>query len=433
MTDLSGNWISWNGRIKHSYRQLYQPRNEAELAAIVAGSPSIRVVGTGRSSADICAGTTDLIDFTRYSTEIRIDLETMTVTASPGVMLADLIQALARQGFCLATLPDIDCISLGGAIATGTHGTGQAGLSLSDYLCAARLVLPDGTIRSLDQSSRDLPLDAVRVSLGVLGVFSELTLRIEPLFQLAVTERPCRDQEWLAAWPDLLDRHDFLRLLWLPHTGWATLITGDKFSGQAPFQPKAAPQFHEHRRAVSSLLYAGCARLPGLTPLANKLLKSLFFSATVRKTGSLYDATVTKSRGSTLELAEWTIPFSRFSACFTALRGAMARGDAYGHIPMDIRFIRKSSGWLANSHEADTVTVGCVSRTPRQADRHRIFAVIEAIFLEHGGRPHWAKRFTADATSLDRLYPRLPEFRNLRRGIDPHGKFLNAWLASRFA
>lgn len=424
-------WTSWNKRISHPYAALHRPADEAALAAAVAGARSVRCLGTGRSSADICAGTDALLDLSGLAGGIEIDRAAGTASAPAGAMLSELLVRLQAEGLGIAALPDIDCVSLGGAVATGTHGTGPRALSLSDYLCACRLVAADGSVLELDEG--DPRFDAVRVSLGLLGVMSRLSFRVEPIRPLAVTERPCRDAEWLERWPEWLAGHDFLRLLWLPHTGWATLITGDHYDGEPPFAPLAAPAFHARRRAYSARFYAACGRFPGLTPAANRLLRRLFFGATVRKTGSLYDATVTKSRGNTLELAEWTIPFAGFSDCFAELRRRLGRDGNYGHIPMDVRFLRPSRAWLGNSYGADTVTVGCVSRTPELADRHRLFAAMERIFLDHGGRPHWAKRFAAGPAELRRLYPRWDDFAALRRAMDPTGKFLNAWLAERFA
>lgn len=414
---------------------MHYPHNEADLQTLIAQSPNIRAIGTGRSSADICAGPAELISLDHMphsSRDIKIDHAAMTVDAPAGILLSTLMVELETRGWTLAALPDIDCISLGGAIATGTHGTGREALSLSDYVSGLRLILADGSILDITESSSDIPLDAVRVSLGLLGVVVRISLRIVPLYNLALIERPIRDAEWLELWLQLLAAHEFLRILWLPHTGWSTLITGDRYQFELPFLPQAAPDFHNQRRSISTLLYQGCARIPALTPAANHLIKKLFFESTVRKTGTLYETTVTKSRGAAMELAEWTIPFTRFTACFAELRRAMGRKGNYGHIPMDIRFIRKSSAWLANAWESDTVTVGCVSRTPYYADQHRIFRTIETIFLAHGGRPHWAKRFATSASTLDSLYPRLPDFRQLRRKLDPTDKFLNPWLESRF-
>jgi L-gulonolactone oxidase len=277
-------------------------------------------------------------------------------------------------------------------------------------------------------------IDAARVSIGLLGVFASLSFRIEPLFNLAVEERPARDAEWLENWPQWLEETDFLRLLWLPHTGRGFLIKGWHYEGEPPFAAQAAPGWHRHRRAASAKLYGATLRAPALTPLANRLLASGFFSSTVRRLGSLYDTTVTKSRGNPLELAEWTVPFAAFNACFAEFKSQLGRrgSGAWAHIPMDVRFIRSSGAWLANSHGADTVTVGCVSRTPENADSWEAFRLIERIFLDHGGRPHWAKRFAAGAPTLEKLYPRWNEFLALRRRLDPTGKFLNPWLAERF-
>ena len=147
-----------------------------------------------------------------------------TITVQSGIILGDLIEAIEAKGWCIPCLPDINTITIGGALATGTHGT--SGKLLSEYMTKCNLILADGSVKEI--TDEDDIIDAVRVSLGVLGVMSTITFKCEPIYTLHIKEGPEADTEWLPKIKERLKKHDFLRILWLPHTDKGYVITGDK-------------------------------------------------------------------------------------------------------------------------------------------------------------------------------------------------------------
>ncbi len=425
-------WVSWNGNISHPYENHFEPTSEMELQAAIAASKGVRVYGTKCSSADIAAGTESLITLKNYGKILSYNDERREITVETGISLSTLLTAIEAKGWAIPCLPDIDIITLGGALATGTHGTAQKGHLLSQYMVSCRLITADGTIEELTES--DDRFEAVRVSLGLLGVLSTVTLRCVPLYEMRLTERPMKDSQWLSCFRTMLDEKDFLRILWMPHTNKGYVIDGVKVDDDETIEKKEGPWFHKYRRAVSKFLYQYTTKLPRFTVLANRLIAGLFFNTKIEKSGTLYGASVTKSRGSVLELAEWTIGLDSFEALFADLKATLDSSDnsAYAHIPMDIRFIRADESWLSYGYKQDTVTIGCVSRNAEAADQYEAFRIVEKVFLRHGGRPHWAKRFQAGTKELSALYPKWDEFIALRRQMDPSGKFLNSYLAGIF-
>ncbi len=427
----AGNWVSWNANITHGYDVLTPIRSEAQLAELIAGAKAFRPVGTGQSSSDIVAGTSVLADMNGYDNIISIDSERMQIRAQSGILLKDLLQTAEAQGWTIPCLPDNDSITLGGAIATGTHGTTGGGKPLSEYMVACSLISPDGSIEEVHEG--DARMDALRCSMGLLGVMSEITLQCEASRNLYVTEEAVRDEIWLEKWPHWLKENYFLRLLWIPHSGYAWVIRGNPVeSSQTPGPIIDAPGRVKHRRELSRLLYS--IDSPGFSRFSNKLLRQLFFSHKSSSLGSLYQATVTKKRSSTLELAEWTVGQENFNAVFREFVQAMAADkEAFAHIPMDIRFLNGDNTWLSNAYGKDIVTMGCVTRNPSKADEYRAFDIIESSFLKAGGRPHWAKRFNAGRETLSGLYPRWDDFIQARRDTDPQNVFLNGYLGGLFS
>ncbi|MGJ8743660.1 D-arabinono-1,4-lactone oxidase [Polaribacter sp.] len=424
--DKNGLWVSWNENLTHNYKSLYKITSEKELQEVVKNSDQIRVFGSKQSSADIASGAATLIDITTYNKIISFNDSERTITVQAGVILGDLLEAIEAKGWCIPCLPDINTVTIGGALATGTHGT--SGQLLCEYMTKCTLVLADGSVKEI--SEKDTLINAVRVSLGVLGVFSEITFQCQPIYTLHVKEGPEKDKEWLPKIEERLKKHDFLRILWLPHTNKGYIITGDKIDPNTKITEDLGPKYLKHRRKTSKILYKYTHIFPWITAIANKLLYRGFFSSTKEHKGSLYQATVTKSRGSTLELAEWTIGLDIFPTVFEELKTEINKwsNKSFIHIPMDVRFVYKDTSWLSYAYGKDTVTMGCVSRNAATANTYEAFKSIEKIFLKHGGKPHWGKRFTAKNTELSKIYDKWEDFKLLRRELDPTNKFLNPYL-----
>ena len=425
-----GVWQSWNENISYKYKSLYKITSEDELQQIIKKSEKIRFFGTKQSSADIASGTETLVDITTYNKILSYNDSERTITVQSGLILGDLLEAIEAKGWCIPCLPDINTITIGGALATGTHGT--SGKLLCEYMTECSLVLADGTVKKINEE--DELTDAVRVSLGVLGVMSEITFKCESLYTLHIKEGPEDDSEWLPKIKERLKQHDFLRILWLPHTDKGYVITGDKIDSNTEIIEDLGPKYLKHRRKASKILYKYTHIFPWITAIANKLLYRGFFSATKEHKGSLYQATVTKSRGSTLELAEWTIGLDTFPKVFEELKTEINKwsNKSFIHIPMDIRFVYKDKSWLSYAYGKDTVTMGCVSRNAATADTYEAFKSIENIFLKYGGKPHWGKRFVAKDAELSKIYYKWQDFKLLRKKLDPTNKFLNPYLTKLF-
>ena len=428
--EKNGTWVSWNENVTYKYKELYKITTQEELQEVVKDSEKIRVFGTKQSSADIASGLATLIDIRTYNKILSYNDSDHTVTVQAGVILGDLLEAIEAKGWCIPCLPDINTVTVGGALATGTHGT--SGNLLCEYMTKCSLVLADGSIKVI--TDKDKLIDAVRVSLGVLGVFSEITFKCEPIYTLHVKEGPEDDSVWLPKIKERLKEHDFLRILWLPHTDKGYVITGDKIDPNTEITEDLGPKYLKHRRTASKVLYKYSHVFPWITAIANKLLYRGFFSSTKEHKGSLYQATVTKSRGSTLELAEWTIGLDVFPTVFEELKTEINKwsNKSFIHIPMDVRFVYKDKTWLSYAYGKDTVTMGCVSRNAATADTYEAFRSIEKIFLKYGGKPHWAKRFAAKDAELSKVYTKWEDFKFLRRELDPTNKFLNPFLSEIF-
>lgn len=429
-TPKSNLWISWNENVQHRYSELMDITSEEQLRDLIAKSKSVRVFGNRYSSSDISAGTDTLINIEQYNKIVNINPKNKEITVQPGITLENLILEAQNQGWCIPCLPDIDKVTIGGALATGTHGTN--GFILAKYVSKFRMVLANGTVK--DYTDADAEMDALRLSLGTLGVFSEITFKCEDNYRLHLKEAPQHDDKWLSNVDDYLKTYDFVRILWLPHTNHGYTILGNKVADDFKFESKKVPKYIRHRRKTSKFLYQFTTKNPKFTVIANKILFHLFFKSEKEHAGSLYDATVTKKRGASMELAEWTIAHSKFQDLFKELKQVLNsnKNKAFVHVPMDIRFIKKDNTWLSYAYDEDAVTIGCVCRNSPDANNYEAFEKVEEVFLKYGGRPHWGKRFKAKYNELEKIYPKWNDFVELRKNMDPKGKFLNKYLQQVF-
>ncbi len=426
-------WKNWNGNIQHEYRNMYFPKSEKELSNIVAKAKKVRVVGAGHSTSDIAAGTETLINLKNFNKIVTIDLERKQITIQSGVMLSDLLNELNRFNWAIPCLPDIGSITIGGAISTATHGTAENGYILSEYMVKCRVITATGEIKIFETTDEEM--NAIRVSLGTLGILSEITLQCEEEFFLHMKERPIKDNLWLNNFDMLARNHDFFRILWLPHTGFGYVITGDKVTEYQTIKNNKGPRHLKYRRYVSTKLYELCFRYPRLSVYINKLIFFFFYTFKKEHAGNLYDTTVTKVRGKgTSEITEWTVSREKFKELFLELKKEFESHDnkAYAHIPMDIRIIKEDKSWLSYAYNCNIVTMGLTCRVPSKADEYEAFRTIEKIFLKYNGRPHWAKKFLANKQVLSQLYPKWNEFTELRKSMDPEEKFLNKYLSNIF-
>ena len=119
----TNTWVSWNENLKYNFEKLYKVTTEEELQEAISSNEKIRFFGSKQSSADIAAGTNALIDMTGYNKIVSYDYNKKTITVQSGLILRELLEAIEAVGWCISCLPDINTITIGGALATGTHGT----------------------------------------------------------------------------------------------------------------------------------------------------------------------------------------------------------------------------------------------------------------------------------------------------------------------
>ena len=147
---------------------------------MVAEAETVRPLGTRHSFSLVGDSAGVLLSTENLNRIIEIGDETVTVEA--GIRYGDLSSALEEHGLALPNLASLPHVSVGGAIATGTHGSGAGNRSLSAATASLELVRADGSISRLRRGDADF--DGAVVSLGAIGLVTSVSLDVVPAFVL---------------------------------------------------------------------------------------------------------------------------------------------------------------------------------------------------------------------------------------------------------
>src|SRR5690606_5862985 len=174
---------NWAGNVAYRTSRIHQPTSVAEVQAIVASSEHVRALGTRHAFSDISDTSGDLVSLDRIDPGVRISPDRTTVEVSAGARYAVLADALHAEGLALHNLASLPHLAIGGAVATGTHGSGDRSGNLATAVAAIEIVAADGEVRRVERGEPDF--EGVVVSLGALGIATRITLDVEPTFEVA--------------------------------------------------------------------------------------------------------------------------------------------------------------------------------------------------------------------------------------------------------
>ena len=124
---------NWAGNVTYSTSRVLRPRSVAEAQELVACEETLRPLGT-RHSFTTVADTDGTLLSTEHLDRI-VEIGETTVIVEAGIRYGELATTLHARGRALANLASLPHISVGGAVATGTHGSGVANPSLAFLYC----------------------------------------------------------------------------------------------------------------------------------------------------------------------------------------------------------------------------------------------------------------------------------------------------------
>jgi alditol oxidase len=417
MADLAGARTNWAGNVTFAARRFHQPATVAELQAIVAGSTRVRALGAGHSFNRLADTTGDLVAVAGLPRVIEIDSANDAVAVSAGLSYGEVAAELNRAGRALPNLASLPHISVAGACATGTHGSGDGNGSLATAVSAAEMVTSDGDLVTVSRRADPARFPGMVVALGALGIVTTVDLDTVPAFHVRqyVYEDLAFDQV-TAHFGQIMSsaysvslftdwRAPRIRQAWLkrradavsppPEPGWmgARLADGP-------------------RNPVPGMSPANCTGQLGMPGPWHERLPH-------------FRAELTPSAGDELQ-SEFLLPRALAASALLALDRIAGQLAPVTQV-CEIRTVAADDLWLSPAYMQDSVAFHFtwVSDWPAVAP---VLALVQERLMELRARPHWGKLFTASPGMLRGRYPRLNDFRRLMHEYDPSGKFRNDFL-----
>ena len=412
--------------------EIFAPRNESDISAVVRYCQSqqkkLRAVAL-RTSWNSLWYSPDVMLTTNHINEIiDIDPVAHTVTCGAGITLEDLHRALFAKGLALETSPAPGWVTLAGALATGSHGSGPP--SISSSMIGCRLVTASGDVIEIGEN--DERLDAVRLSLGMLGILSTVTLRVVDTFYVKLTRTriPTKD------WKRFLTEGEMSYLLWFVHTDSSVMDRVDIIPNPAekpvtPVKPMPETSSVEFISKYIGTINEIANLHPSTFPARSRYAMEVFFPDG-ETAGPVHDVLMSFQAVGLIAGAEWAVPVPRFGAAMADLEEDIANG-LYLPAPVWLKKVKRESAWLSAADE-DCIQCGIYHNVTKGTPLHvrDMVTRVERLMLRHGGRPHLGKLIYLDPADLKRAYPNWQKFDALRREMDPTGVFWTDRMEARF-
>ena len=407
--------LNWAGNYEYRAERIAAPESLDELRDAVSGASKVRALGSRHSFNALADSSELLVSTAALPALVRIDETARTVTVGGGMRYGDVARRLQDAGWALHNLASLPHISIAGAVATATHGSGDRNGNLATAVRGLRILRADGELVELQRGEPGF--DGAVVSLGALGVVVEVTLDIEPSFDASQRLFGKLPWEAVASQFDAITSSAYsvslfttwdepaVALAWVKERADAPSGIGDAFFG--------APALTAPRHMIETMDVRNTTEQLGVVGPWNERLAHFRFE-------------FTPSNGAEIQ-SEYLVPRARIGEAIDAVR-RIAKVIAPLLLVSEIRTVAADDLWLSSAYGTDVVGLH-FTWVRDQAGVEAVLPALEDALLPLGSRPHWGKLYLDRDMIVPSLYPRLDEFRALARSFDPNGVFTNDFVA----
>jgi FAD-linked oxidoreductase len=444
ISDTNYAFHNWDHTLECHPRNFYQPRSEQEVVDIVrqveGAGGMVRAFGAGHSWSALALTDETLINLDRLNQLVAIDAARKRVTVQAAIRIKELNQLLPAHGLAMANLGSIAEQSIAGATATGTHGTGLRFGSMHTQLVGMKLVTGGGQLVSLTEEQDPELMRAARVSLGALGIVTEVTIQCLGDYNLEWKAWPRPFEEVLNALPELIKSNDRVRLYWF--AGSDVIQTMTMNHTDLPVTPKNRFKDwftdivvkHDFMKLLMETGYH-LDHLPGLHVHVDATDDINRFEAKVgwvrEERVDRYNYILNIPMPPEHQECEYAVPVARAAEAVRLTRQIIEANNYHVNLPIEVRFVAADESMLSPAYGQDVCYVGAYTFGAEFAAA--FFAGFEPAMKSLGGRPHWGKHITLTGAEARGLYPLYDRFNEIRRQLDPNGTFANRFIHALFS
>lgn len=412
------NPSTWAGNYTYRAARFYQPETLEEVQELVGRSSKLKALGTRHSFHDIADTSGDLISLERLNRVVALDRQRRTVTVEAGIRYGELARWLHGEGFALHNLASLPHISVAGACATATHGSGDRHGNLATAVSALEMVTAEGSLVTVLREQDGEQFPGAIVSLGGLGVITKLTLDVSPAFEM---RQDVYENLTFKALETHFDEIFSLAYSVSLFTDWRNATFNQvwlKRQVQNGAALKVEPELFgatlatSHLHPIPTLSAKNCTEQMGICGPWHERLPH-------------FRMDFTPSSGQELQ-SEYLVPRPYGLGALHAIDQLREQIAPLLQIS-EVRTIAADDLWMSPCYKRDCVGIHFTWKKDWPAVR-KLLPMIEDRLAAFRAIPHWGKLFTVTPRHLHSLYEKLPDFRRLLRDYDPQGKFRNEFL-----
>ena len=418
MTGAGARLLNWAGNLAYAAERVHHPGSVEQVQDVVKRSRAVRALGSRHSFNRIADCAESLVSLQRMNRVVRLDPAAGTVTVEGGMSYGDLGSYLHANGYALHNLPSVPHISVAGACATATHGSGWTSANLATAVRAIEFVDAAGQVVTLSRRDNGDRFPGAVVALGGVGVVTKLTLEVQPAFDVSQTvyrDLPMRALE-----------HDFEAIMSSGYsvslfTDWTRMNVGQVWIKRRLAEggaTAAAEDFYGARRAPRDVH-------PVEGEPAEHATQQMGIAGPWHERLPHFRLGYRPSVGRELQ-SEYLVPVEHAWPAMMAVEELHERISPHLFVS-EIRTVAADDLWMSPCYGRACVALHTTwKQHPDVVDR--LLPLVEHKLAPYDAAPHWGKLFTMPASVLQSRYPKLPEFRDLLAHHDPEGKFRNAFL-----
>ena len=408
---------NWAGNLTYSTENVHFPTSVEAVVELVQKLSTLRALGSQHSFNKVADSKHNLMSLREMKKIVSLDKTAQTVTVEAGVRYGDICEYLHENGFALHNLASLPHISIAGACATSTHGSGLKNGALAVGIKAVEMVKADGNIIQLDREKDGEEFNGAVVGLGALGIVTKLTLDLQPTFQmeqLVYRNLPMNALEenfetimssgysvsLFTTW-----ENKNVNQVWIK----SKIDNPAKVSGSDFFGAQIADR---HMHPLDDHSAESCTDQMGIAgPWFERLPH--------------FKMGFTPSSGEELQ-AEYFVPLENGYQAMVNIEKLNKQITPHLFVS-EIRTISADNYWMSPFYKKPCVAIHFTFKPEWEAIQ-KLLPEIESALGPFHARPHWGKLFTMTPSVLQSRIDKLNDFKDLISEYDPKGKLRNEFI-----